>query len=121
MKDDISVLWHCNKSIFGHVLVFSIAASAVLYSISIPIPVFSIIAALIMWYIAVTTAHYREVMGERNHSQLQNSRIEKEVLDMWYEIEPTWAKDAVPMVSFLISGFAFLMVAVIKYNLFSVP
>lgn len=119
MKDNISVFWRCNKTIFGDVLMFLIITCTVLYYIKITIPFFSIIVAVLLWAVVILTHRYREVIRGMSDSKSQDLGFEKEVLDMWYEIEPTWAKDIAVVISFLVSGLAFLITAIIKYNLFS--
>lgn len=119
MKDDMLVFWRCNKTIFGDVLIFLIVACTILYYIKITVPVFSIVVAVLLWIIVIMTHRCREFIRGMSDSQSRDMGFEKEVLNMWYEIEPTWAKDTAAVISFLISGLAFLVIAVIKYNLFS--
>ncbi len=121
MKENISAFWYCNKSIFCDVLIFLIVTCTILYYSKITIPVFSIIVAVLMWIVVITTHKYREFIRGTNDPQSQDLGFEKEVLDMWYEIEPTWAKDTATIISFFVSGLAFLAIAIIKYNIFSMP
>lgn len=111
MKDDILVFWHCNKKILGSALIFSIVACAVLFSLDIPIRALLIVGVLLMWFVAVTTAKHQN--GALQTDDTRSSNVE---LEIWQDIEPTWATDAAAVISVIIFWGTFFCATYFKYK-----
>jgi len=113
MKDDISVFWRCNKRIFVHVAMFSVGVWTVLFLFNISIPTVLIVGVVLMWFVAVTTAKHRQGTAQGNNSHLPDVELE-----IWQDLEPTWATNAVAVISVLIFWTIFFGALFVKYKFF---
>jgi len=111
MKDDISVFWRCNKTIFASALIFSIVVCAVLFSLDIPIRALLIVGVALMWFVAVTTSKYRNGVLQTDDTHSPNVELE-----IWQDIEPTWATDAAVVISVIIFCGTFFCAVYFKYK-----
>ncbi len=111
MKDDISVFWRCNRKVFVHVTIFSVCACAALFFFDISIRALLILGVVLMWFVAVTIAKYRYEPTAVNNSQ--SSDVE---LEIWQDLEPTWATNVVVVISVLIFWLVFFGAVYIKYK-----
>lgn len=118
MKDNISVFWRCNKSTFNHVLMFSVGACAVLFFLlDISISALLIWGAVFMWFIGVTTARYRKGATQINDSNSPD--ISPDIgLEIQRDIQSTWCRDAVAVISVIIFWLTFFGAMYVKYKSF---